>query len=84
VGNLTCAEAGSVRTSGRWVTCALPGLFSRLGTDPAYGAGGSTVVQNVLSLLIYSWVVTVVVGWGRDHRVWEADATEPSNRSPYR
>ncbi|MCW5639235.1 MAG: magnesium transporter, partial [Rubrivivax sp.] len=40
----------------------LPWLLSRLGTDPAYGSGPvATIIQDVLSLLIYfgcvSWIV---------------------------
>jgi magnesium transporter len=40
----------------------LPWLLARMGTDPAYGSGPvATIVQDVLSLLIYfgcvSWIV---------------------------
>jgi magnesium transporter len=41
---------------------ALPWLLSRLGLDPAYGSGPlATIVQDVLSLLIYFGFVSAVV-----------------------
>lgn len=41
---------------------ALPWLFDRLGADPAFGSGPlATVVQDLLSLLIYFAVATVLV-----------------------
>jgi magnesium transporter len=41
---------------------ALPWLLSRLGRDPAYGSGPlATIVQDVLSLLIYFACVTWIV-----------------------
>jgi magnesium transporter len=44
------------------VAMALPWLFNRLGADPAFGSGPlATVVQDLLSLLIYFAVATVVV-----------------------
>jgi magnesium transporter len=40
----------------------LPGLLARLGSDPAYGSGPvATIVQDVLSLLIYFACVTAIV-----------------------
>ncbi len=40
----------------------LPWLLARLGTDPAYGSGPlATIVQDVLSLLIYFGSVTAIV-----------------------
>jgi magnesium transporter len=49
--------AGSLAT-----TCGLllPWLLSKLGTDPAFGSGPvATVIQDVLSLLVYF----LIVGW---------------------
>jgi len=41
---------------------ALPWLLGRLGSDPAYGSGPlATIVQDVLSLLIYFACVSVIV-----------------------
>ena len=40
---------------------ALPWLFNRLGIDPAFGSGPlATVVQDLLSIVIYFWVVTSI------------------------
>ena len=51
--------AGGVATT---VGLLLPWLLQRLGTDPAYGSGPlATVIQDVLSLLIYFGVVSVLV-----------------------
>jgi magnesium transporter len=45
------------------VAMGLPWLMHRSGRDPAYGSGPlSTVVQDLLSLLIYFWVASVLVG----------------------
>jgi magnesium transporter len=45
------------------VAMGLPWLMHRSGRDPAYGSGPlSTVVQDLLSLLIYLWVASVLVG----------------------
>jgi magnesium transporter len=42
---------------------ALPWLFSRLGADPVSGSGPlATLVQNVLSLVIYFVVASAIVG----------------------
>lgn len=44
------------------VAMALPWLFDRLGTDPAFGSGPlATVVQDLLSLLISFAVAAVLV-----------------------
>lgn len=41
----------------------LPWALERLGADPAFGAGPlATVVQDLLSILLYLWIVTAVVG----------------------
>ena len=41
----------------------LPWLLSRVGVDPAYGAGPvATIVQDVLTIIVYFWVMTRVVG----------------------
>ena len=51
--------AGGVATT---VGLLLPWLLQRLGTDPAYGSGPlATVIQDVLSLLIYFAIVSAVV-----------------------
>lgn len=40
----------------------LPALLSRLGRDPAFGSGPlATVIQDLLSILIYFAMVIVVV-----------------------
>jgi len=42
---------------------ALPWLFNRMGVDPAFGSGPlATVVQDLLSIIIYFWVVTSIAG----------------------
>jgi magnesium transporter len=47
--------AGSVATS---CGLLLPWLLAKLGTDPAFGSGPvATVIQDVLSLLIYFVIV---------------------------
>lgn len=44
------------------VAMALPGLLHRLGLDPAFGSGPlATVVQDLLSLVIYFWVASLIV-----------------------
>lgn len=44
------------------VAMALPWLLNRFGTDPAYGSGPlSTVVQDLLSVLIYFVTATAIV-----------------------
>jgi magnesium transporter len=44
------------------VAMVLPWLLGRLGRDPAFGSGPlSTVVQDLLSLLIYFWVASLIV-----------------------
>lgn len=45
------------------VAMALPSLLKRLGVDPAFGSGPlATVVQDLLSILIYFAIVSVLVG----------------------
>ena len=45
------------------VAMALPALLSHIGRDPAYGSGPlATVIQDLLSLLIYFWVSSIIVG----------------------
>ena len=40
----------------------LPAIFQRLGVDPAFGSGPlATVIQDLLSILVYLAVVTVIV-----------------------
>ena len=44
------------------VAMALPGLLHRLGFDPAFGSGPlATVIQDLLSLVIYFWVASLIV-----------------------
>ena len=44
------------------IAMALPALIHRLGKDPAYGAGPlSTVIQDLLSLLIYFVTASAIV-----------------------
>jgi magnesium transporter len=59
---LAIIAAGTVATSvGSFLPWAfLPWAFQRLGYDPAYGSGPvGTVIQDVLSLVIYFWIA----GW---------------------
>jgi magnesium transporter len=45
------------------VAMTLPWVLDRLGADPAFGSGPlATVVQDLLSLLIYFWIASAVVG----------------------
>lgn len=56
---LALFAAGTVATT---VGSLLPWLFSRFGYDPAHGSGPvGTVIQDVLSLIIYFSVATVLV-----------------------
>jgi magnesium transporter len=51
--------AGGVATT---IGLVLPWLLARLGTDPAYGSGPlATIIQDVLSLLIYFAIVSLVL-----------------------
>ena len=51
--------ASSIATA---VAMALPWLFHRLGRDPAFGSGPlATVVQDLLSVLIYFMIATAIV-----------------------
>jgi magnesium transporter len=44
------------------VAMGLPWLLNRLGRDPAFGSGPlATVLQDLLSLIIYFWVASLVV-----------------------
>ena len=45
------------------VAMALPTLFRRLGIDPAFGSGPlATVIQDLLSILIYFSIASAIVG----------------------
>jgi magnesium transporter len=45
------------------VAMALPWLLHRSGRDPAFGSGPlATVVQDLLSLLVYFWIASLVAG----------------------
>jgi len=51
--------AGGVATT---VGLLLPWLLNRIGTDPAYGSGPlATIIQDVLSLIIYFAIVSSIV-----------------------
>lgn len=51
--------AGGVATT---IGLMLPWLLGRLGSDPAYGSGPlATIIQDVLSLLIYFAIVSAIV-----------------------
>jgi magnesium transporter len=51
--------AGAVATT---IGLLLPWLLSRVGRDPAYGSGPlATVVQDLLSILIYLTIVSLVL-----------------------
>jgi magnesium transporter len=55
--SLICAS--SVATS---IGLLLPSILSRMGKDPAYGSGPvATIVQDLLSLLIYLSVVSILI-----------------------
>ena len=46
-----------------FVAMALPWLFSKAGRDPAFGSGPlATVIQDLLSILIYFGIVVLIVG----------------------
>jgi magnesium transporter len=45
------------------VGIALPWVLHRMGSDPAFGTGPlSTVLQDLLSILIYLEVATLILG----------------------
>lgn len=46
------------------IAMVLPWTIHRLGKDPAFGSGALvTVIQNLLSILIYFLIAAYVVGW---------------------
>jgi len=56
---LALTVASTVATT---IGLLFPWLLSRMGKDPAFGSGPiATILQDVLSLVIYFWIVTVVV-----------------------
>ena len=56
---ISLLTASSVATT---IGLLLPWLFARLGYDPALGSGPvGTVVQDVLSLLIYFLIATALI-----------------------
>jgi magnesium transporter len=63
---LAIAVAGALLTAGAVATTVgllLPWLLMRLGRDPAYGSGPlATVVQDLLSIMIYLTIVSLVLG----------------------
>ena len=62
---LAVAVAGALLTAGGVATTVgllLPWLLWRTGRDPAYGSGPlATVIQDVLSILIYLTIVSLTV-----------------------
>jgi magnesium transporter len=57
--SISLAAAGSVATT---IGMLLPWLLTRLGQDPAFGSGPiATIIQDVLSLVIYFVVMTLFV-----------------------
>ncbi|MES2715865.1 MAG: magnesium transporter [Pseudomonadota bacterium] len=66
-GELRLAAAVALALAGASIVASvlglvLPWLLARLGSDPAYGSGPlATIVQDVLSLLIYFGCVTAIV-----------------------
>lgn len=57
--SLALIFASSAATS---IGLMLPSVLSRFGRDPAYGSGPvATIIQDLLSLLIYLWVVSLLV-----------------------
>ncbi len=64
--NLAFAVAGALLCAGAMATTIgllLPWFLWRLGRDPAYGSGPlATVIQDVLSIVIYLGIVTLLVG----------------------
>jgi magnesium transporter len=57
-----CAALACASAVASVLGLALPWVLARLGTDPAYGSGPlATIVQDVLSLLIYFAFVTALV-----------------------
>lgn len=62
---LAIAVAGALLTAGAVATTVglfLPWLLARFGGDPAYGSGPlATVVQDLLSILIYLTIVSLVL-----------------------
>jgi magnesium transporter len=63
---LAVAVAGALLSAGAVATTIgllLPWLLARIGRDPAYGSGPlATVVQDLLSVLIYLTIVSLVLG----------------------
>lgn len=56
---LSLVVAGSVATT---IGLGFPWLLARLGKDPAYGSGPiATIIQDVLSLIIYFTIATMLV-----------------------
>jgi len=56
---LSLVVAGSVATT---IGLGFPWLLSRIGVDPAFGSGPiATIIQDVLSLLIYFFISTLIV-----------------------
>lgn len=44
------------------IAMALPALFRRAGVDPAFGSGPlATVIQDLLSIVLYLWIATAIV-----------------------
>jgi magnesium transporter len=62
VGIVVSASILLASTVASGVAMTLPWVFSKLGTDPAFGSGPlATVVQDLLSLVIYFGIATLVL-----------------------
>lgn len=57
--SLAIVAAGTIATT---IGLLLPWLLSRIGKDPAFGSGPvATIIQDVLSLLIYFVIIQIIV-----------------------
>jgi magnesium transporter len=44
------------------IAMLLPGVLQQLGRDPAFGSGPlATVVQDILSIVVYLTIATIIV-----------------------
>jgi magnesium transporter len=58
----TCVALVAASTTATTSALVLPWALYRLRLDPAFGSGPvSTIVQDILSLLVYFWTVSIVV-----------------------
>ena len=62
IGSVSLA-VGMACATATGLAMALPALFRVLGMDPAFGSGPlATVVQDIVSIVIYLWVSTWMLG----------------------